>query len=83
MHLQSRNNEYLEYRDTVDLYSHSHTQRLIREAAEKLETGSNAMSKTITELTKALEQYRQRERDKQRKRGEEDKNKNLETFTQQ
>jgi len=83
LHLQSRNNEYLEYRDTVDLYSNSHTQRLIREAAEKLETGTNAMSKTITELTKALEQYRQKERDKERKREEAERNKNRETFTQQ
>lgn len=83
LHLQSRSNEYLEYRDTVDLYSNSHTQRLIREAAEKLETGSNAMNKSIAALTKALEQYRQKERDKQRKREEEEKNKNRETFTQQ
>jgi len=81
LHLQSKSNEYLEYRDTVDLYSNSYTQRLIREAAEKLETGTSAMSKTITELTKALEQYRQKERDKQRKIEEAEHSKNRETFT--
>jgi DNA primase catalytic core len=83
LHLQSRNSEYLEYRDTVDLYSHNHTERLIREAGERLEIGTNTMSKTITTLTKALEQYRQKERDKQRKREEEERNKNRETFTSQ
>ncbi len=83
LHLQSKSNEYLEYRDTVDLYSNSYTQRLIREAAEKLETGTSAMSKTITELTKALEQYRQKERDKQRKIEESENSKNRETFTPQ
>lgn len=83
LHLQSKSNEYLEYRDTVDLYSNSYTQRLIREAAEKLETGTSAMSKTITELTKALEQYRQKERDKQRKIEEAEHSKNRETFTPQ
>jgi ABC-type dipeptide/oligopeptide/nickel transport system ATPase subunit len=41
------------------------------------------MSKTITELTKALEHYRQREREKQRRMEEAEKNKSKETFTQQ
>ena len=83
LHLQSRSNEYLDYRDTIDLYSHSHTQRLIREASEKLETGTIAMNKTITELTRALEQYRQKEREKQRRNEEEERKKNEEIFTQQ
>ncbi|OFY69740.1 MAG: hypothetical protein A3G23_11340 [Bacteroidetes bacterium RIFCSPLOWO2_12_FULL_37_12] len=83
LHLQSRSNEYLEYRDTIDLYSHSQTERLIREASEKLETGSIAMNKTIAALTKELEQYRQKERDKQKRMEEEERKKNQETFTQQ
>lgn len=83
LHLQSRNNEYLDYRDTIDLYSNMHTERLVKAAGERLETGTTGMSKTITELTKALEQYRQNERDKERKREEEERKKNQETFTQQ
>lgn len=83
LHLQNRNNEYLDYRDTIDLYSNMHTERLIKAAGERLETGTTGMSKTITGLTKALEQYRQNERDKERKREEEERKKNQETFTQQ
>ena len=83
LHLQSRNSEYLEYRDTIDLYSHSQTERLIREAGERLETGTSAMSKTITELTKVLEKYRQKEREKQRQNEEAAKKKNQESFTTQ
>ena len=83
IHIQSRQNEYLEYRDTVDLYSNSQTERLIREAGERLETGTSTMSKTITGLTKALEQYRQKEREKQRQSEEAAKKKNQESFTTQ
>lgn len=81
LHLQSLSNEYLEYRDTIDLYSNANTQRLIREANEKLETGTIAMSKTVSELTKALEHYRNKEREKERTRQDEAKKQNLETFT--
>lgn len=83
LHLQSKSNEYLEYRDTVDLYSHIPTQRLIREVGERLETGTNSASKTIIALTKALEKYRQNEREKERKRVEEERNKNKEIFSKE
>lgn len=81
LHLQSLSNEYLEYRDTVDLYSNTHAQRLIREASEKLETGTMAMTKSISALTKELEGYRQQERNRERKRQEQEKERGKETFT--
>ncbi len=82
LHVQSKANRYLEYRDTIDLYSYSQTQRLIREAVEKLEISNSELSKGISELTSALEQYRQRERDKEKRQEEAEKRKNLESFTQ-
>lgn len=81
LHLQSLSNESLEYRDTVDLYSNTHTQRLIREASEKLETGTMAMTKSISALTKELEGYRQQQREQERKRQEQEKERGKETFS--
>ncbi len=81
LHVQSKANRYLAYRDTVDLYSHSQSSRLIREAGEKLEISHSELSKTIAELTSALEQYRQRERDREKRQEEAEKRKRLETFT--
>lgn len=81
LHLQSLSNEYLEYRDTVDLYSNTHTQRLIREASEKLETGTMAMTKSISALTKELEGYRQKQREQERKRQAEEKERGKEIFS--
>jgi DNA primase len=74
-------NLYAEYRDTIDLYSHNQTQRLIREAAAQLETGTDIVSRTITELTRHLEQYRQGEREKERLKYETERLKNRETFS--
>jgi DNA primase len=81
LNLQSRANDYLEYRDMVDLYSHSVTQKLIREASERLETGTIAMQKTIVALTKALENYREEQRENYAKQKEADANRGQETFT--
>lgn len=66
LHLQSNLNLFIDYRDTMDLYSNANTQKLIREASEQLEIGTSAMIKTVSELTKSLEQYRESEREKQR-----------------
>lgn len=66
LHLQSIENEYLDYRDTIDLYSNANTQKLIREASEQLGIGTTTMTKTVSELTKSLEKYRESEREKQR-----------------
>jgi len=81
LHLQSSVNMYLEYRDTVDLYANAQTQRLIREASEKLEIGTSTMTKTVSEITKSLENYRNIEREKERKRKEAEKQFNVEIFT--
>jgi len=81
LHIQLKENLYAEYRDTIDLYSHNQTQRLIREAAAQLETGTDVISRVIIELTRQLEQYRQGEREKERLKYEAERLKNRETFT--
>lgn len=81
LHLQRLSNTYLEYRDTVDLYSNTPVQRLIREGSEKLEIGSTAMTKSISALTRELEGYRQQQRDQERKRQQEEKERGKEVFT--
>jgi DNA-binding HxlR family transcriptional regulator len=48
------------------LYSHSQTDRLIKQAAEKLEISIGTVSEAITGLTKELEEYRQRKREEKR-----------------
>jgi len=66
LHIQLQSNEYSSFRDTADLYSHSQSDRLIKQAAEKLEIGTGIVSEAITGLTKELEQYRQRKREEKR-----------------
>lgn len=83
LHIQNKENEYLEYRDTLDLYSHHYNQKLIRTGGEILEISTHKMIKTVTGLTRSLENYRQKERDKERKREESEKRKNQETFTRE
>jgi DNA-binding MarR family transcriptional regulator len=56
----------MSFRDTADLYSHSQSDRLIKQAAERLEISSGIVSEAITGLTKELEQYRQRKREEKR-----------------
>jgi DNA primase len=45
-------------RHSLDLYYDDQTEKLIRKAAERLETGTKAMQLAIAELTQALEDYR-------------------------
>jgi len=66
LHIQLQTNEYSSFRDTADLYSHNQSDRLIKQAAEKLEIGTGIVSEAITGLTKELEQYRQRKREEKR-----------------
>lgn len=82
LHIQLKNNIYAEYRDTIDLYSNNQTARLIRESATKLETSTDNMSKTITELTRNLEIYRQEQREQQREKEKQEAEKNKERFTE-
>ena len=67
LHIQLKANQYNSFRDTADLYSHSQTDRLIKQAAEKLEISSSIVSEAITGLTKELETYRGQKREEKRK----------------
>jgi DNA primase catalytic core len=62
MHIKSKENKYRSFRDDINLYSHSSTQKLIQNIAETLEISSSIANKTITELTEKLEEYRIKER---------------------
>jgi hypothetical protein len=66
LHIRLQENEYRSFRDTVDLYSHTQTERLIRQAAEKLETSPTQLTDAITVLTAELEQYRNTKREEKR-----------------
>jgi len=66
LHIQHQGNEYASFRDTADLYSHSQSDRLVRQAAEKLEVSSSVVGDAIAGLTKELERYRQRKREEKR-----------------
>ena len=66
LHVQLTGNNYVSFRDTADLYSHSQTDRLIKQAAEKLEISTLTVSHAITGLTKELEAYRQAKREEKR-----------------
>jgi len=67
LHIQLKSNEYNSFRDTADLYSHSQTDRLIKQASEKLEISTSITNEAITGLTKELENYRQQKREEKRK----------------
>jgi len=45
-------------RHNLDLYNDTQTEKLIRKAAEKLETGTSVLVATLSELTEQLETYR-------------------------
>jgi hypothetical protein len=66
LHIQLQENEYASFRDTADLYSHSQSDRLVKQAAEKLEISSSVVGDAIAGLTKELERYRQRKREEKR-----------------
>jgi DNA primase catalytic core len=67
LHIELKSNAYNSFRDTVDLYSHSQTDRLIKQASEKLEISSNIVNEAITGLTRELEIYRGQKREEKRK----------------
>lgn len=66
LHIQLQENEYASFRDTADLYSHSQSDRLVKQAAEKLEISSSVVGDAIAGLIKELERYRQRKREEKR-----------------
>ena len=67
LHIKLKSNEYASFRDTADLYSNGQSDRLIKQAAEKLEISSTVVSEAITGLTRELEIYRSLKREDKRK----------------
>jgi DNA primase catalytic core len=70
LHIRLKDNEYRSFRDTVDLYSHTQSERLIKQASEKLEISATLLSEAITSLTAELETYRQEKREEYRRKEE-------------
>lgn len=60
----------LSIRHNLDLYNDTQVEKFVRRAAEKLETGSIALTKAIADITGQLEQYRLTQLDKQETRKE-------------
>ena len=67
LHIKLKANEYASFRDTADLYSNGQSDRLVKQAAEKLEISSTVVSEAITGLTRELEIYRSQKREEKRK----------------
>jgi len=67
LHIKLKANEYASFRDTADLYSNSQADRLVKQAAERLEISSTVVSEAITGLTRELEIYRSLKREEKRK----------------
>lgn len=57
-------------RHNLDLYNDTQVEKFIRRVAEKLETGSIALTKAIADVTSQLEQYRLQQLAKQETRKE-------------
>jgi len=60
----------LSVRHNLDLYNDTQVEKFVRRVAEKLETGSIALTKAIADITSQLEQYRLQQLDKQETRKE-------------
>jgi len=60
----------LSIRHNLDLYNDTQVEKFVRRVAEKLETGSIALTKAIADITSQLEQYRLQQLDRQETRKE-------------
>jgi DNA primase len=67
LHIQLKANKYRSFRDDVNLYSHSSTQKLIRSIAETMELSTSIVSSTTADFIEALEKYRLAQREQQLK----------------
>lgn len=83
LYIQLKTNEYNSFRDTADLYSHSQTDRLIKQASEKLEISSSITNEAITGLTKELENYRQKKREEKRQSEENKEKQSVDRFSRE
>lgn len=59
----------LSVRHNLDLYNDTRVEKFVGRVAEKLETGSIAITKTIEDVTGQLEQYELKQLDKQEGEG--------------
>jgi len=82
LHIRLKENAYRSFRDNVDLYSHTQSERLIRQASEKLEISPGVLSEGITALTAALETYREQKREAKRAETTERREADRETFSE-
>jgi DNA primase catalytic core len=82
LHIKLKANEYASFRDTADLYSNGQSDRLVKQAAEKLEISSTVVSEAITGLTKELEIYRSGKREEKRKSEEVKEKQGKDLFSQ-
>lgn len=57
-------------RHNLDLYNDTQAEKFVRRVAEKLETGSRALIKAISDIISQLEQYRLQQFDKQKTKKE-------------
>lgn len=83
LHIQLKSNEYQSFRDTADLYSYSQTDRLVKQAAEKLEISSSIINEVLTGLTKELEAYRGQKREEKRNAEETKEKQNIDRFSRE
>lgn len=83
LHIKLKTNEYNSFRDTADLYSHSQTDRLIKQASEKLEISTSITNEAITGLTKELESYRQQKREEKRQSEENKEKQSVDRFSRE
>ena len=83
LHIKLKTNDYLSFRDTADLYSHSQTDRLIKQASEKLEVSTSIVTEAITGLTRELESYRQQKREEKRKSEESKEKQSVDRFSRE
>ena len=60
----------LSVRHNLDLYNDTQVEKFVGRVAEKLETGSIALTKAIADITSQLEEYRLKQLDKQETRKE-------------
>ncbi len=83
LNIQLKTNEYNSFRDTADLYSHSQTDRLIKQASEKLEISTTVTNEAIAGLTKELENYRQQKREEKRQSEESKERQSVDRFSRE
>ncbi|GAF04800.1 DNA primase [Saccharicrinis fermentans DSM 9555 = JCM 21142] len=83
LHIKLKGNDYQSFRDTADLYSHNQTDRLIKQASEKLEISTSITNEAITGLTKELESYRQQKREEKRQSEESKEQQGIDRFSRE